>query len=304
MAQRATASCDRKRCWVVVTSEWSKSEELLRILEGVLTETMHFVHNIRTGRTVPIDGHRGDEAREVDVFATEVMRALVAERLPAAFFLAEDAQAIPTDEVDVVWLADAVDGTRQHMDLGFGFACSASIHVRTDRWAMVAAGIVNSSLRFAGMAPGITTDLFDVEIHNEFPAILIGASRPTRVSHLLRLADLLDPKIGRIWNTGGNPVLPNFIHTHMSVLAQVSPSAPWDCVFAPIAHAAGFQILRLDRTAHKDAVVQAEQLLSWFAIPFYGEDRVVPPIAIGRPDNRLLFEVWRTLSSDLGGTYE
>jgi Inositol monophosphatase family len=280
-----------------VTTPWSANEDLLRTIRSILTDTMRYVHSIRTGRSVILDDHFGDPAREADLLAGEVMKALVEERLNGLEFSSEDIGLAKLDSRTPVWLADPIDGTRQHADLGFGFGCGGSIHVWDSGWQLAAAGIVNSSMQFAGMAFGVTSDLLTDHGPPDLPSIIVSASRPRRIEVLTRLAKLLDPERGRVWNSAGNPVLPNFLRSSNSVLVQLSATAIWDSMFAPIAFNAGFDVRRLDAQSLSSSAVTALDIQEWFGDPFQ-RNRVVPPLAIGRPGSDLLRSVWNELSAN------
>lgn len=276
------------------------AEHLLDSLRVVLERTLRYSVSNSTGDVVAIAGHAGDHAREVDIGATAVMRAAVAELFPSAEFLAED-----LDDADVwaaphqtsgdcaVWVGDALDGTRQHFDLGFGFGCAASVHVRTEsagRWEQVAAGVVNSSGRFAGHALGATTELHHAEFRPG-PTIVINASR-ARDLHLLDALRSVLPADGRVWNSAGNPVVPQLLHTSHGVLIQPRPAAQWDAIGVSILAAAGFTILRLDRA--DDPRVEYPDVARLFAAPQLQGERPIPPVVVG-PDEDFTWDVWKAL---------
>ncbi|MCG8320114.1 MAG: hypothetical protein MI921_11465, partial [Cytophagales bacterium] len=100
----------------------------------VLRTTLRTVASNPVGGEVDVAGHLGDSARRLDVVATERMRSAVRDVFGGHIrFEAEDTPrgGRPITE-SFVWQGDALDGTRQRNDLGFGYASAASLHGLVD----------------------------------------------------------------------------------------------------------------------------------------------------------------------------
>lgn len=267
-------------------------EHLLESVELILRRTLRVATKTLTGGPVHIDGHLGDTAREVDVVATNAMREAVKELFPAATFAAEEVPmglVEPSSDFQAVWIGDAVDGTRQHHDLGFGYGCAGSLHVSdagTADWQMIGAGVVNSTGGFAGFSYGVTQEVRRSRI-DEQRYVAIGASRPGRVGVIKSVAEILPPD-WRVWNTAGNPAVPGLVRNASGYLVQPTPQALWDSLALPIGMANGLSAYSLAEDTYRP--MSWGRIRSLFAEP-HMDGKQVPPFVVG-VEGRMLRKIW------------
>lgn len=260
------------------------------------------LERLRTDPTLPDDFyqlHLGDPPIKADVRTHQRIAAAIHAALPHALVVGEEATtdewdaALQSREGSIIFVVDAIDGSRPYEDLTFGYGVTALVYRRLaegDRLLMT--GVANSSgfvaiydrdgsevrggdiTRIRPLSQPLRSDF-----HENTVAVL-GA----KPGHRSLVGPLLEDDTLTTFTTGGAPAALGLVLGRLTALIAPEAQTTWDAAFLPMLAFLGVTVI-VPRPIGDPVVIELAQVLQWFGEVrrFERDDsRPIPPFVVAR----------------------
>ncbi|NQV07167.1 hypothetical protein HQ535_11485 [bacterium] len=223
---------------------------------------------------VSYQGHPGDPGHKIDGRARYAMSISINQSFAGQVHIAgeEDLGTLTPAHGELVFVPDALDGTRSARDVGADFSSTGLLYiynVHTNRYvllglAVASAGFIVTWTRdkvvhigSTSMPPDTDTILSDVAAP---PDPTITAIVAAKLEDRLRWKSVLtDRELSVVYNTGGGPRTYGLLRLELASILSDRPQAPWDVPQVLPTIDAGGVVLDADGRQ-----ITREEALSWF----------------------------------------